>query len=69
MSVLVKIKENGFLAFLLSHSFQVAGSEVKISPNMSNQAITNGHSTSTEDFTKHVFGGEFSYAFLKESNS
>ncbi|CAH2004380.1 unnamed protein product [Acanthoscelides obtectus] len=35
---------------------RVAGSEVKISPDMST-TITNGHNTSTEDFTKHIFGG------------
>ena len=43
--------------------FKVAGPEVRISPTLQENismstAIINGHNTSTEDFTKHVFGGK-----------
>jgi len=41
--------------------FQVAGTEVRVNPSppetiSMSTAIINGHGTSSEDFTKHVFG-------------
>ncbi|KAG5885396.1 hypothetical protein JTB14_002793 [Gonioctena quinquepunctata] len=48
--------------------FQVAGSEVRISPDMST-AVTNGQQSDTTDFTKHVFGGDATEHVIEENKT
>lgn len=44
----------------------MAAVETKVSPSNMSTAIINGHQTSSEDFTKHVFGGKlFVTKFLR----